>query len=1388
MMGTSNKVKKLFDQSRSELPKLFRWVLVLILYLIIFGALDSLAHSMQLFPGLAVWYPPDGLSLAFLLTFGVGFTPLFGLAALISSLIIFRLPVPPGLNMVWALILSAVYGTDAFLLRRRIRINPELNNLRDTLWLILTTTIVSTVLAIIAISALVNFGLIPPSQYFNAFVEWWIGEMTGVLVFMPFLLVYVMPWLKRFIDGQGINSNNRIIFRRPSLQSIGQLISIPVILYISFGIPALSNFRPFYLIAGPLIWIALDKGFLRVSLAIVAMYFGTILAIWLFKYDSSRLGELQFLMFGIYASTLLTGAIVTKQKRSEEDLRQREIHNRALIENAPDAITLLGEDGLIKYTSPSAQRITGYTLDELIGTNPADRIDPDDLPVRRKVLDDLRQTPGSVATSQYRFLYKDGTWHWLESTITNLLNEPSVHAFVFNIRDINENKLAEAERNQSEALFRALFELSPDSIVLIDPNDPKVSWPIIDCNRAACQITGYRRDELIGQPIDILNAKHKSERVAYRDQLQEAGNLHFEVFHRRKDGSIFPVEVSTTLFMVAGRELVLGIVRDITARKQAEEVTRDSQARFEGIVNMAVEGIISIDENQRVILFNQGAERIFGYTSAEALGSPLVEFLPLSSADSHPRLVQGFGESDTEQSRPMNEHREVQGRRRGGEVFPAEVNISKVTVRGKVIYTAIVRDISERKEAEEKIINSNEELKMLFELSHSMAEADSLEEILQLVGRFAVKSVHTTFARIALLEDGKFTWRSAYPIRELPYDLGIGERNPASALPYSQRILQEMEPVVLRASDPKIKDEEKKALLLGLAQTLCMVPLCSRDSSLPSGKLIGLLMLGETRNESREPFTPGKIRLAQTIADSAAIAIRRMVLREQTERHLQQLAALANIDRAISSTFDLQLSLGVLLQQVSALLRVDATDVLLFDSGIHTLVFTAGRGFRAKFPERTKLRLGEGYAGQAALKREIVYIPNLAERHDNPRLENYLSGEQIVSYMGVPLVAKGELRGVLEIFQRATLEPDKEWLSFLNTLAGQAAIAIDSVMQFDHVQRSNNELFQAYDETIEGWSHALDLRDKETEGHTQRVTELTVNLARKFLFSDEQLTQVRRGALLHDIGKMGIPDGILLKPGPLTDEEWVIMRKHPTFAYELLSPIQYLRPAIDIPYCHHEKWDGTGYPRGLRGEQIPLAARIFAVVDVWDALTSDRVYRAAWPKEKVLEHIRLLAGTHFDPEVVKVCLESGLLGGETKRRILMEPVQWSEEFSVGVRDMDQQHQQLIKLLNRLIAIQGTLSPHTETVSDILMEMTQHAQIHFKAEEQLMETYGYPGLEEQKKQHADFRKKTVDYSAAAYNGVKQVPEALLIYLTDWWTHHILEEDMGYRAFFKEKGIE
>jgi HD-GYP domain-containing protein (c-di-GMP phosphodiesterase class II) len=361
---------------------------------------------------------------------------------------------------------------------------------------------------------------------------------------------------------------------------------------------------------------------------------------------------------------------------------------------------------------------------------------------------------------------------------------------------------------------------------------------------------------------------------------------------------------------------------------------------------------------------------------------------------------------------------------------------------------------------------------------------------------------------------------------------------------------------------------------------------------------------------------------------------------EQTQLQIQRLKALRSIDIAISSSFNLGLTLDILLDQVITQLNVDAAAILLFDSTIKSLEYGASRGFHTSAIRTAKVRLGEGYAGKAILERRMIHVPNLPEANDElpQAFRLMLKEEGFVDYYCVPLIIKGEVKGVLEIFHRNALADGLEWFDFLETLAGQAAIAIEDSTLFENLQRSNQELFQAYDATIEGWSRAMDLRDKETEGHTQRVTDLSLKLASAMNINGSEMIHMRRGVLLHDMGKLGVPDNILLKPGTLTDDEWETMRKHPQFAHDMLADIQYLRPALDIPFCHHEKWDGTGYPRRLKGEEIPLAARIFAVVDVWDALTSDRPYRKAWSKEEVAQYIKDQSGKHFDPHVVNVFL------------------------------------------------------------------------------------------------------------------------------------------------------
>jgi PAS domain S-box-containing protein len=353
------------------------------------------------------------------------------------------------------------------------------------------------------------------------------------------------------------------------------------------------------------------------------------------------------------------------------------------------------------------------------------------------------------------------------------------------------------------------------------------------------------------------------------------------------------------------------------------------------------------------------------------------------------------------------------------------------------------------------------------------------------------------------------------------------------------------------------------------------------------------------------------------------------------QHQVQQFQALRNIDMAISASFDLRLVLNILLEQITSQLNVDAAALLLSKPEAGTIEYAAGRGFRTNALRHTHLLFGEGYAGRAVFTRQVIHIPDLTETPGQLRQSKQLADEGFITYLGIPLIAKGQVKGVLEVFHRTKKEVDPDWMRFLETLSGQAAIAIDNATLFEDLQRSNTELMLAYDATLEGWAKALELRDRQTEGHTQRVIDMTLRLAKMVGIQDEHMQHIRRGALLHDIGKMGIPDSILLKPESLTPNEWEVMRQHPVMAYELLSPINYLRPALNIPYCHHEKWDGTGYPRGLKGEEIPLPARIFAVTDVWDALTSERPYRPAWTAQDAFAYIAEQAGRYFDPSVIE---------------------------------------------------------------------------------------------------------------------------------------------------------
>jgi diguanylate cyclase (GGDEF)-like protein len=519
-----------------------------------------------------------------------------------------------------------------------------------------------------------------------------------------------------------------------------------------------------------------------------------------------------------------------------------------------------------------------------------------------------------------------------------------------------------------------------------------------------------------------------------------------------------------------------------------------------------------------------------------------------------------------------------------------------------------------------------EAITALYNNARGSAHSLDMRNIAQDVCRTYVEAFGAPLAWLGKAEeDGSIQVIGAYPDVDYPYNLTVRwDESPAGLGPTGEA-MRRGAPVIINdiRKDAMFNLWRKVAIKFGV-ESMASFPLISR------GKVFGALMVYA---ESADFFDPEKIYYLQAYAHQAAASLQNAKLFEEAENRAACLEALREIDIAMTENLDLSSTLGTVLDQVMTRLQVDAADILLYDEESKTLTYAVGRGFCSSVAEQ----LPSHYEGEQTL---------------NQRRELIIKEEDLPYYRVFHLLTKGKLQGMLEIFNRNPFSQDREWLTFADMLANQTTIAIDGARLLNDLICSNTDLTAAYDATIEGWSRILDLRDKETEGHSQRVTLMTLSLAIALGINESELIHYRRGALLHDIGKMGIPDSILLKPGALTEMEWEVMKKHPVYAYEMLFPIEYLRPALDIPYAHHEKWDGTGYPRRLKGKQIPLAARIFALVDVVDALASDRPYRKAWSLDQILEYIKSLSGSHFDPQIVDLFFNTNEFSAPSEKRYI----------------------------------------------------------------------------------------------------------------------------------------
>ena len=940
---------------------------------------------------------------------------------------------------------------------------------------------------------------------------------------------------------------------------------------------------------------------------------------------------------------------ITDQVATEQALGQSEERSRVLLQAFPDTIYLFNRDGVYVGYHAHDPAILFAPPSRFLGRKQADVMPPEHMKIWQPLFEKTLQT-GQVQTLEY-LLDVSGEPHHFEERLV-AYDKQNVLSLV---RDITSRKqIEEASRRYSATLWaislaagefmqegyspltiqnmlERLGRASEVSRVNIFQN--QYQGGEVRSYRLAYEWTAENAWSRLGNPdleefpmISLLANTMAQGKVVFghirdftsdeRRQFEPQGIksvLSVPIFDGEKWWGFIGFnqcdqERNWSEIEIGTLRTAAGILSAAIQHMEFEQALRESEERYRGIVEDQTDFIVRWQPDGTITFVNDAFCRYFGGSRTDWIGKPIQNNMYAEDVSNTEGYVKNLLQ---EAFIGTHEHRNID---RNGEVRWCQWRDRVIfDPSGKVLEVQSVgRDIHEAR------LRAREQEGIAVIAAALRGVPTRLETLRVIVDKL-----------LDLLDAQGVAVAFGNPdLQQLTFELGNGQLKHLVGKTISQKEIWQESTIHLGVkyvnNDDADMQEPIRSAAVAPVWTGSLIPLEVE------GLAIGAVLAIKKRR-----FNEDEARLLKSAADIAASAVHRATLYEETQRRLERVTALRTLNLAVSGNIDLKVSLEVLLDQVTEHLGGDAADVLVLNPQSQSLLYTLGRGFWTTVVQDTCVDLHGSFAGQAVLEQRIVQAHDLQQTaHPDPHWTEMIQKEKFTTYLALPLVAKGQVKGVLEIFHRQQIKQDSEWLEFMEALAADAAMAIDHAELFGELQRSNDELTVAYDATIWGWSKALELRDQETQGHSERVVELTIHLARRMGVLESDLPLLRRGAILHDIGKMGVPDSILLKPGPLATEEGAIMRRHPEFAYQMLSAIPFLQEALDIPYCHHERWDGKGYPRGLKGEEIPLSARIFAVADVWDALVSDRPYRRAWAKEKAFEYISTQSGKSFDPSVV----------------------------------------------------------------------------------------------------------------------------------------------------------
>ncbi len=936
---------------------------------------------------------------------------------------------------------------------------------------------------------------------------------------------------------------------------------------------------------------------------------------------------------------------LTDQITSEHKIQNLEDRFTKAFFTSPDAINVNElKTGKFIDINRGFTELTGFTREETIGKTSFEI----DLWVHRE--DREKLVKGLIADGEYKnleaeFRYKDGKIR-TGLMSASMIEVDGVPCILSITRDIDDIKKSEQLIRESEIRYRTIFDSVSVSIWeenlvnlydmleelrksgITDLSDYMNNHPefvtnaiksieVVDVNEATLKM--YKADS----KKNLLNTLEKvfdmEATVIFRDELLAIWN-HKPFFNGDSvnldlEGNRIYVNL---MFKIPeereGFKKLLVSITDITQRKLAEEALHESESRYRQLVEQ-INVVVYLDYAglpSRPKYVSPQIETLLGYTQEEWLADPQLLF-SIVHPDDRQAILDEDMRTDSSGEPFVVEYRAYT--RDGRMIWVHDEAVLVYGPDGKPDdWHGVMYDITARKVAEEALRESENRYRSIF---------DSVP--------VAIKE-----------EDFSIVYKMMEDLRQSGVvDL---EEYLSKHPDWMSKAVECVKIVEVNQETLKIyKASSKDQLINSLDQYFSPESFMSFQKELLAFWNHQKSYDHETINKTLDgepidvwisitiPANPENYnRILVTIMDITE----RKRAEEQIRMQIRYLAALRAVDMAISASMDLPITLRVLLNQVHQQLMAPAVSILILDQHTQTLRYAAGIGFKTNAIETTNLRLGQSLAGQAALERRIVSVENLDAKGSWAQTKDF-EQEEFTHYMGIPLVSKGTVKGVLELFNYKPFTQDSAWMGLLESMAGQAAIAIENATLMDEVQKVNINLRSAYDATIEGWARSIDLRNGDSEQHAKRVAELTIELAQSVGVQGEGLLALRRGALLHDIGKLSVPDAILMKNGPLTEEEWKIMKTHPEAAKRLLNSIDFLQSVVEIPYYHHEHWDGSGYPEGLAGNDIPLSARVFAVVDCWDSLRSDRPWRKAWTDGSAWDYIEKNSGVLFDPHIVE---------------------------------------------------------------------------------------------------------------------------------------------------------